>query len=156
MTDPTSPPLGTCVGDPDWPHEDCGLTSWREVGGPSPEPVRGSLSGRGRIGLVTIAPSPEPVSGLPDPPQASGDLPSSPASPTPSVAELARLRGIEEAARWHYEHSACRGWPQGEVLALALGLDPEGPTDAFMALLDALGIEHDPADPLAALLKDQR
>lgn len=64
--------------------------------------------------------------------------------------ELARLRGIEEAARWHLAHSACSGWEQGEVLALALGIDPEGPRKQFWKLLDALGIPHD-RDPLADL-----
>lgn len=66
--------------------------------------------------------------------------------------ELARLRGIEEAARWHLANSACVGWPQGEVLALALGLNPEAPNEAFARLLDALYIDHDASDPLAALL----
>lgn len=70
-------------------------------------------------------------------------------------AELARLRGIEEAARWHYANSACAGWPQGEVLALALNVDPDGPRERFADLLDALHIPHDEhPDPLAALLRD--
>lgn len=68
-------------------------------------------------------------------------------------SELARLRGIEEAARWHLSNSSCAGWPQGEVLALALGIDPEAPRRAFGELLDALGIPHDD-DPLIALLDE--
>lgn len=70
-------------------------------------------------------------------------------------SELARLRGIEDAARWHYANSACAGWPQGEVLALALDLNPESPKEEFGRLLDALGIEHEDADPLSKLLEDE-
>lgn len=67
-------------------------------------------------------------------------------------AEYARLRAVEEAARWHHANSACAGWPQGEVLALALGLNPEAPRQAFARLLDALHIEHDEDDPMARWL----
>lgn len=85
-------------------------------------------------------------------------MPSDPADMPESAPvterELARLRGIEEAARWHLAHSACVGWPQGEVLALALGLNPEAPNEAFARLLDALYIDHNASDPLAALLDD--
>lgn len=65
--------------------------------------------------------------------------------------ELARLRGIEEAARFHL-HGACVNWPRGEVLALALGMNPEAPRQSFARLLNALGIEHDEHDPMARLL----
>lgn len=67
--------------------------------------------------------------------------------------ELARLRAVEDAARWHYANSACAGWPQGEVLALALDLNPEAPAERFARLLDALGIRHDGVDPLSKLLE---
>lgn len=74
-------------------------------------------------------------------------------SPEPvqvAAAELARLRAIEEAARWHLANSACRGWEQGNVLALALGVDPTADDRQFARLLRALGIEaHD--DPLWSL-----
>lgn len=65
--------------------------------------------------------------------------------------ELRRLRAIEEAARWHLGESACRGWPQGEVLAMALGLDPDAPQQEFNRLLGLLGIEV-AEDPLLGLL----
>lgn len=68
-----------------------------------------------------------------------------------TALELARLRAIEEAARWHLANSACRGWPQGEVLALALGLNPDEPNRAFGELLRRFGIEA-PDDPLIDLL----
>lgn len=65
--------------------------------------------------------------------------------------EVRRLRAIEEAARWHLGESACRGWPQGEVLAMALGLDPDAPQQEFNRLLELMGIEV-AEDPLLGLL----
>lgn len=63
---------------------------------------------------------------------------------TVTAAEIERLRAIEDAARWHLANSACAGWQQGEVLALALGLDPDAPRVAFNKLLRLMG--HDVAD----------
>lgn len=61
-------------------------------------------------------------------------------------SEYDRLRAIEDAARWHLNNSACRGWEQGEVLAIALGLDPDAPQRSFERLLDALGVDMDDED----------
>lgn len=73
----------------------------------------------------------------------------SPGDPmTITQGEYDRLRAIEDAARWHHGNSACAGWMQGEVLALALGLDPDAPRKRFLELLDALGIDPKEEDEI--------
>lgn len=67
------------------------------------------------------------------------------------ASEYERLVAVEEAARWHLANSACRGWQQGEVLALALGLNPDEPVRQFRRLLRQLGIDA-PHDPLSDVL----